>query len=82
MSEYFLVETADYVEDYKLSLTFSDARRVVVDFGRFILNSAHPDIKKYRDLELFKSFTVKNGDLEWNDYELAFPVFDLYRGKV
>ncbi len=82
MSEYLSVEKADYVEGYKLSLTFNDAKRVVVDFGRFILNSTHPDIKKYRDLKLFKSYTLKNGDLEWNDYELAFPVYDLHQGAV
>ena len=63
-------------------MTFSDAKEVVVDFGAFIRNAAHPDIKKYRDLGLFKSFELKNGDLEWNDYELAFPVYDLYQGKI
>ena len=82
MSEYLSIEKVDYVDGYKLLLTFNDAKKVVVDFGRFISNSAHPEIKKYRDLDLFKSYTLREGDLEWNDYELAFPVYDLYQGAV
>ena len=82
MNKYLSVKEVEYIEDYKLSLTFNDAKKVVVDFGQFILNSAHPDIKKYRDLDLFKSYTLRDGDLEWNDYELAFPVYDLYQGVV
>ena len=82
MSEYLSVEKAEYIDGYRLSLTFNDAKKIVVDFGHFILSSGHPDIKKYRDLNLFKSYTLNEGDLEWNDYELAFPVCDLYRGDV
>ena len=82
MNEYLSIKKVDYIDGYKLSLTFNDAKRVVVDFGQFILNSAHPEIKKYRDLDLFKSYTLADGDLEWNDYELAFPIYDLYQGVV
>ena len=82
MSEYLSIENAAYIGGYKLLLTFNDAKEVVVDFGQFILNSVHPDIKKYWNLDLFKSYTLREGDLEWNDYELAFPIYDLYQGEV
>ena len=44
--------------------------------------ASHPDIKKYQDQELFKKFNLEYGEIEWNDYDLVFPVYDLYQGRV
>jgi hypothetical protein len=38
--------------------------------------------RKYQDKELFKSFSVKYGDVIWNDYEMCFPVWDLHEGRI
>ena len=33
---------------------------------------------KYREVEQFKQFSIVNGNLNWNDYEMIFPVASLY----
>ncbi|MGB0383440.1 MAG: DUF2442 domain-containing protein [Ardenticatenaceae bacterium] len=76
------LKKAEYVGDYKLSLTFSDGYEHVVDFGPFLLASANPLIRKYLNLEEFKDFTVQYGDLFWKDYDLCFPIADLYHGTI
>ena len=76
------IEQADYVEDYVLQLKFSDGKEVRVDFGPFLHQSLNPLIRKYLDVEVFKQFTVEYGDLFWNDYDLCFPIADLYEGQI
>jgi len=34
------------------------------------------------DLELFMSFELSDGDLIWNDYDLVFPIIDLYENCI
>ncbi len=82
MDKYISIERAEYVGGYKIFLKFNDEKERVVDFERFITKSVHPDIKKYLDLGLFKKFALAHGEIEWNDYELAFPIYDLYRGEI
>ncbi len=31
---------------------------------------------------LFKNFSIAYGKLNWNDYDLCFPVQDFYEGNV
>lgn len=76
------IEKAEYIDGYKILLKFNDGKERVVDFRGFISRAAHPDIKKYKDIKLFRGFTLKYGEIEWNDYELAFPIYDLYQGKI
>ncbi len=40
----------------------------------FVLSSSHPYIKKYQNKKLFENFHLEYGEIEWNDYELAFPI--------
>ena len=82
MEKYISIKQAKYIDNYKIYLLFDDGKETTVDFKNFIIKSHHPDIKKYRDFELFKKFTLKYGEIEWNDYELSFPIYDLYRGKI
>ncbi len=82
MNSYISIENAKYIEDYKIYLKFNDGKENVVDFKSFIEKSSHPDIEKYRDKKLFQKFSLENGDIEWNDYELAFPIYDLYIGQI
>ena len=76
------IEEANYVSDYKIHFRFNDGKENTVDFKPFILSSSHPDIKKYKDKQLFENFNLKYGEIEWNDYELVFPNFDLYQGHI
>ena len=81
MVNYLEIESAKYLGDYKIELKFNDGKVNVVDFENFILNSGHPEIRKYSDKTLFKNFNLTYGELEWQDYDLAFPIADLYEKK-
>jgi hypothetical protein len=82
MNKYIFIETAKYLVNYQIHLKFNDGKERILDFSKFILESKHPDIKKYQDIKLFKKFNLKYGEIEWNDYELVFPIYDLYQGKI
>ena len=82
MTNLISIKKAKYIDDYKISLLFNDGKSNIVDFKDFILKSQHPDIKKYKDINLFKNFNITYGELEWNDYELAFPIYDLYNKGI
>ncbi|MBU0568103.1 DUF2442 domain-containing protein [bacterium] len=66
----------------KLLIRFSDGKDGVVDLGPFLRNSLNPMIRRYLDPDKFKRFSVEQGDLFWNDYDLCFPVADLYEGRI
>jgi len=34
------------------------------------------------DERKFKEFQIIDGNLNWNDYDLIFPIYDLYQGRV
>ncbi|HEY8668402.1 MAG TPA: DUF2442 domain-containing protein [Tepidisphaeraceae bacterium] len=76
------LERAEHVGDFKLRLTFNDATQRIVDFAPFLRQSHNPLIQAYLDSAAFARFTVKDGDLIWDDYDLCFPIADLYDGRV
>ena len=81
-TKYIDVVGAEYVSDYKVRLTFNDDTSRVVDFEPFLRRTQHPDLTRYRAFKKFKSFRLVDGNLMWGDYEMIFPVWDLYRGKI
>ena len=81
-TQYLEVTEAKYVSGYKLLLTFNDEEARVVDFGPFLEKARNPDTTDYRDLKKFKSFRIEGGDLVWGDYQMIFPIMDLYRGTI
>ena len=76
------IEKAEYINDYKISLLFSDGTRKIVDFEPFLQSSSNPMTTKFLKIDKFIDFTIDHGDLVWNDYELCFPIWDLYEGIV
>ncbi|MDB5123079.1 MAG: hypothetical protein JWP94_1208 [Mucilaginibacter sp.] len=76
------VASANYIGDYAIRIMFSDGHDKLVDFKPFLLKSLHPSISKYLNETLFKQFKITNGNLNWNDYDLIFPIHDLYEGTV
>ena len=76
------IQMAKYVSAYKIELEFSDGKVQIVDFAPFLNSSKHTEIKKYLDLELFQKFSLVNGDLDWNDFDLTFLIWDLYHNKL
>ncbi len=76
------IEAARHVSAYKLGIRFSDGHVSSVDFGPFLKASAHPSIRAYLDLKRFKEFTLEDGVLHWNDFDLVFPMAELYEGRI
>src|SRR5438552_9774458 len=76
------IEAAKYVAPYSLRLQFDDGHESTVDFGPFLKGSAHPSIRSYLELKRFKNFTIEDGVLHWNDFDLVFPMTDLYYGRI
>lgn len=73
---------AEWIRDYLLEIRFTDGKIQKVDFGQFLKNSKHPEIQKYLEPELFKKFEIRDGNLDWNNFDLIFPVSDLYAGEI
>jgi hypothetical protein len=78
----FEVVSAKSTSGYKIQIAFSDGVKKIIDFEPFISESQHPSIRKYLDLELFNQFKIVNGNLNWNDYDMIFPLTDLRNGKI
>jgi hypothetical protein len=81
-SELIEIKSAVYIGDYAIRIIFNDGVNKQVDFKSFLETSYHPSIRKYLDENKFKEFEIIDGNLNWNDYDLIFPVYDLYQGKV
>lgn len=76
------IVSATYFTAYVIQVVFSDAVEKAIDFQPFLSKSQHPSISKYLDLNNFKKFDIIDGNLNWNDYDMIFPVWDLYEGKI
>ncbi len=76
------IEQVKKLDGYKLQLVFNDQSSQVVDFQPFLSHSLNPLIRKYLAPDEFAKFEIDDGDLEWNDYDLCFPVADLYENKL
>jgi len=57
---------ANYNDEYKISLEFSDHKKAIVDLKDFILTSDIKPFKKLSDIERFKQFKV-DYTLKWGD---------------
>jgi hypothetical protein len=76
------VKSAIYIGEYVLRVFFSDGFNNLVDFKPFLESSLHPSIRKYLDDSKFKGYKIVDGNLNWNDYDLIFPIEDLYKGEI
>ena len=76
------INSAKYLSDYAIRIRFSDGKERLVDFKPFLSKSLHPSIKKYLDENKFSNFSLTDGNLNWNDYDLIFPLSDLYNGQI
>ena len=76
------IEKAKHVGGHRLVIDFSDGISQTVDFGPFLESSLHPEIRKFLDPKKFKQFIVRDGDLMWGDFDLIFPILDLYENNL
>ena len=68
--------------EYRIRLIFDDNTIQEIGFKSFLTHSHHPDIRAYLEPSHFADFRVEYGELIWGDYELCFPVIDLYRNTI
>ena len=76
------IKTARYIGDFAIRIFFNDGINKLVDFKPFLEASLHPSIRKYLYERRFKQFKLIDGNLNWNDYDLIFPLEDLYQAKI
>ncbi len=79
---YLEITQAEYAGAYKIGLQFNTGMRRIVDFRPFLDHATNPDTTGYRSLAKFKSFRVEHGDLVWGDFQMVFPIADLYSGTL
>jgi hypothetical protein len=79
---FYTVEEAEYVDGYRLRLFFNDGTSHVVDFHDYLRDAPRPWITTYWDLDEFKNFRLFDGRLMWGDFDLIFPISDLYSGTI
>lgn len=76
------IKSAKYIGDFAIRVTFNDGVNRLVDFKSFLESSFHPSIRKYLNENMFKAFNLIDGNLNWNDYDLIFPLDNLYEGRL
>ena len=76
------IKNAKYLGDFVIRIKFNDGVEKLVDFKTFLKGARHPSIKKYCNEKLFSNYLIVDGNLNWNDYDMIFPIGDLYKGKI
>lgn len=79
--EVFCVETLA-IQGIPLRLCFDDGTERTTDFQPFVAGSQHPDIRAFLDPLRFQDFHIEHGDQTWSDFDLCFPIMDLYQGQL
>jgi len=76
------IVAARYLNNYLLEIQFADKVIKQVDFEPFLKSSYHPEIRSFLEIEKFKQFKIHNGNLLWGDFELIFPLGDIYSNSI
>ena len=76
------VKKVECLNDYRLEIEFSDGHVSVVDIGPFLRSSLNPGTQRFLDAKRFRKFSLVHGNLVWGDYEMCFPIEDLYKGDI
>ena len=75
----FKVIDAQYVEGYKLKITFADSHCVIVDFEPFFIKNPNTICDEYHDLSRFKEFKIEDGNVVWGEsWDMIFHPKNLY----
>ncbi len=80
--DFISIKSARYIGDYAIRVFFSDGIVKLVDFKPFLESSLHPSIRKYLNEDIFRNYQIIDGNLNWNNYDLIFPIEDLYEGEI
>ncbi len=81
MKEISIVK-AEYIEEYKIELTFNDGKKNVIDFDPLFKKYLQPQYSKYLKKQYFIKFKIDNGMLVWGrDWDVIFSTDMLYKIK-
>lgn len=76
------IKSAKHKIGHILEVEFDDGHIANVDFAPFIFSSEHPDYEKYKSVKAFLQFEIVDGNLNWDDYTMIFPVEDIYKNGL
>lgn len=76
------IVSATQIGKYQLRLSFDDQTTQDIDFGHFLSQSQHPEISAYLNEARFNAYRLEYGELVWGDYDLCFPIIDLYNNQI
>ena len=76
------IESATYIGNFVICINFNNGVRQRIDFKPFLNKALHPSIQKYLNESKFQQFAISDGNLNWNDYEMIFPLEELYNGEI
>ncbi len=76
------IKNVKHVTPHILEVNFSNGESRIIDFAPFIFSAGHPDYERYKTEAVFLTFKIEDGNLNWDDYSMIFPVEDLYTGKL
>jgi len=82
MSKVINIQKVEKIDAYTLHITFNDSTEQTVNFKPFLSESSHSDIRKWLDKKKFNQYRIEYGELVWGDYELCFPMYDLYTNNI
>ena len=82
MNQVINIRSAEQIDSYRLLLKFDDGKEQVVNFKGFLMRFKHPDIRSYLDPTKFSDFRLEYGELVWGNFELCFPMIDLYMNRL
>ena len=79
------VKRAEYIEDYKIKIMFSNGVMKFVDFAQFLMRAKHVFLP-LRDVDYFKKFQVDDITLSWPngadfDPELLYSMGAVVKGR-
>jgi Protein of unknown function (DUF2442) len=76
------IQNVKSIGDFKLQIHFNDGSHKVIDFESFLNQSHHPAIRVFLQHDRFNNYRIEHGDLVWGDYDLCFPIADLYYDRI
>ena len=78
-----LITKAEYEGNFVVKLFFNDNTIKSVDFSKWLKKNSHPQYDMYKSESQFRKFKIEQGNIVWgSDWDLIFPVYQLYKGKL
>ncbi len=75
------VKNAEYIDGYKVFLTFNNGESVLADLENTVFSDTRRIFIPLRDIDYFKSFKIYLNTITWNNEADFAPEFLLELGK-